>query len=265
MALFVTTKNAMTIQSVKRASQILSLFTKARPNLGGTEISKELGIHKATAQGIVRTLHEEGFLSQNPETRKYQLGLKIYELGMLLAGNLEINQKASSPAHQLALNSQFLVRVSIPDNNNAIVTLDAYPRTQPFLTQHLGVRFPLYCTAMGKVILAHFTEEETKQYFEKTELYGYTPNTITKKDDILRELDGIRNKGYSLNREEHCLARASIGAPIFGANKKVIAASGIVGEPSRILGDEKNKLVYMITQMAQEVSQLMGYFPSPRS
>ena len=75
--------SAMSIQSVKRASQILSLFSKARTSLGSTEISKELGIHKATAQGLVRTLWEEGFLSQNPETRKYRLGLKIYELGMV--------------------------------------------------------------------------------------------------------------------------------------------------------------------------------------
>ena len=252
----------MTIQSVKRASQILSLFTKARPSLGITEIGKELRIHKATAQGLVRTLHEEGFLSQNPETRKYQLGLKIYELGMVLAGNIEINQKASGPAHQLALSSQHLVRIAIPDNHYAIVTLDAYPRTQPFLTQSLGARFPLYCTAMGKAILAYFTEAETKKYFATTELYGYTPNTITKKNDILRELAQIRKIGYSLNREEHLLARASIGAPIFGANKKPVAATCVVGEPSRILGSEKDKLIHMITTMAMELSQLMGYFPS---
>jgi DNA-binding IclR family transcriptional regulator len=116
---------------------------------------------------------------------------------------------------------------------------------------------------MGKAILAYFTEEETKDYFETTELYGYTPNTITNKNDILRELEEIRKKGYSLNREEHLLARASIGAPIFGANKKPVASTCIVGEPSRILGSEKDKLVHMITTMAMELSHLMGYFPSP--
>lgn len=253
----------MTIQSVKRASQVLGLFTKARPSLGSTEISKELGIHKATAQGLVRTLWEEGFLSQNQSTRKYQLGLKIYELGMVLAGSLEINQKASGPAHHLALTSHYMVRVSIPDKDAAIVTLDAYPRTQPFLSHQLGVRFPLYCTAMGKAILANFTDEEFERYLEETELYGYTPRTITGKDDLRKEIEEIRKVGYTLNHEEHFLARAAIGAPIFGPGKKIVAAACIVGESNRILGSEKDNVIQMITNMALEVSQAMGYFPAP--
>jgi len=253
----------MTIQSVKRASQVLGLFTKARPSLGITEISNELGIHKATAQGLVRTLKDEGFLQQNPETRKYLLGLKIYELGMVLAGSLEINQKASAPAHQLALTSQYLVRVAIPDNYAAIVTLDAFPRTQPFLAQYLGVRFPLYCTAMGKAILAHFPDKELEKYLEVTELYGYTPNTITNKDDLLREIEEIRKVGYTLNREEHFLARASVGAAIFGSNRQVVASTCIVGEPKRILKEDRDRVVQLITTMALEVSQSMGYNPMP--
>jgi IclR family KDG regulon transcriptional repressor len=253
----------MTIQSVRRASQVLGLFTKAKPRLGSTEISKALGIHKATVQGLVRTLFKEGLLDQDPETRKYHLGLKIYELGMVLSGSLEINQKASGPAHQLALTSRFLVRVAIPDMNTAIITLDAYPRTQPFIAQHLGVRFPLYCTAMGKAILAYFEDEEIEKYLETTDLFEYTPNTITQKDELLKEIEKIRKVGYTINREEHFLSRASIGAPIFGANNKVVAATCIVGEPNRILGEEKNHVAQMITMMALTISQSMGFFPKP--
>ena len=84
----------MAIQSVQRAMKILGLFSIAKPRLGITEISNALGLHKATIQGLVRTLFEEGFLAQDPETKKYALGLKIYEMGVVLAGTLEINQKS---------------------------------------------------------------------------------------------------------------------------------------------------------------------------
>ena len=114
---------------------------------------------------------------------------------------------------------------------------------------------------MGKAILAHFTDEEIEAYLGVTELYAYTPNTITKKDDLLRQIEEIRKVGYSLNREEHVLARASIGAPIFGVSEKVVAATCIVGEPNRVLRSRNAKLVRLITTMAMEVSRAMGYYP----
>ena len=75
----------MAIQSVQRVMKILGLFSITKPSLGITEISNALGLHKATIQGLVRTLFEEGFLAQDPETKKYQLGLKIYAMGVVLA------------------------------------------------------------------------------------------------------------------------------------------------------------------------------------
>jgi len=87
----------MKIQSVHRAMQVLSLFSLDKTRLGISEIGRALYLHKATVQGLVQTLAQEGFLEQDRGTRKYQLGLKIYELGVILAGSLEINQKASNP------------------------------------------------------------------------------------------------------------------------------------------------------------------------
>ncbi|MFH1349502.1 MAG: helix-turn-helix domain-containing protein, partial [Pseudomonadota bacterium] len=88
----------MIIQSVHRAMQVLGLFSLSTPRLGISEISRALGLHKGTVQGLIRTLVHEGFLQQDQETRKYQLGFKIYELGLIMAGSLEVNQKASNPA-----------------------------------------------------------------------------------------------------------------------------------------------------------------------
>ena len=81
----------MGIQSVHRALDILSLFSAAQPRLGITEMSNVLGLPKATVHGLVRTLVQRGFLYQDIETRKYRLGLTIYELGTILAGTLKSN------------------------------------------------------------------------------------------------------------------------------------------------------------------------------
>jgi len=249
------------IQAIHRAIQILSLFSLAAPRLGISEIARALGMPKGTIQGLVSTLAEEGFLQRDEETRKYQLGLKIYELGVILSGSLDINQKASNPAHQLARQTQRLVRIAILDGDSALTTLDAYPRSQPFLSRQFGPRVPLYCTATGKALLAFFEKEERDAYLEQTELVAYTTNTITDKGGLLEELAATRKRGYSTNREEHFMARAAIGAPVFARGRRLFASMCISGHPDRIFCEETEELASQLMETAREISRLLGYFP----
>ena len=249
------------IQSVHRAIKILSLFTLAKPRLGISEISRALNLHKATVQNLVRTLHNEGILQQDPETRKYQLGLRLYEFGVILTATLEINQKASEPAHQLAKTARKVVHVAIRDGDDAIITLDAYPRSQPYLSTPLGLRFPLYCTALGKALLAYFDQEELEDYLKDLKFVAYTSNTILQKNQLLKDLEKTRQRGYSVNREEHLMSRAAIGAPIFDNNRKVIAALSLVCNPLEINGENINQIAGDVISTAFEISRRMGYFP----
>ena len=252
-----------TIQSVQRAIQILGLFSLNTPNLGISEISRLLDINKGTVQGLVKTLFSEGFLLQDEETRKYRLGVKLYELGITSVGSMEINLCSSSPAHDLAKRTGFLIRVAIFDKNSAFVTLDAYPRSEPFLFRQIGPRTPLYCTALGRAILAFLNQDEFDTYFQQTDLIPYTPNTITKKKELLKELEATRERGYAINREEHIFGRAAIGAPIFGRQKKLCAAACLVGNPNKILGKNMEQLAEQVKQTTLEISMNMGYFPEP--
>jgi len=250
----------MSIQSIHRAAQIMSLFSLNQPSFGISEISRALDLHQATVQGITKTLVQEGFLRQDPATRKYQLGLKIYELGSILAGSLEINQKASSPAHNLAKRIQKLVRIATLDNRSALVTLDAYPHAEPFILSHFGFRAPLYCTAIGKAFLAFFDQREMDFYLRQTELISYTSTTITKKDDLLKDLEETRKRGYSINQEEYFFSRSAIGAPIFGQEGKIVASICITGFSYQILLEKIEAVSEEIKRTSEEISRYMGYF-----
>jgi DNA-binding IclR family transcriptional regulator len=250
--------NDNTIQSIHRATQILGLFSLRDPYLGISEISRSLNLKKGTVQGLVRTLTGEGFLEQDGDTRKYRLGLKIYELGIILAGSLEINQKASGPVNQLAKQTQRLVRVAIRDKDSALVTLDAFPKSQPFYSPQFGPRAPLYCTALGKAILAFLNREEVKLYLEKVRLIPYSSNTIIQRNRLLEDLKETRKRGYSTNREEHMLGRAAIGAPIFGRKGYPVASIVVIVDPNQ-LDKEIGNLAHAVRKTALEISQFMGY------
>src|SRR5689334_1519607 len=92
----------MIIQSVKRSTDIISLFSSAQPSLGITQIAALLNLNKTTVWGLVTTLEQQGFLQQDPATQKYGVGPKLFELGMVYAGTLEINAKASRLVQGLA-------------------------------------------------------------------------------------------------------------------------------------------------------------------
>ena len=70
-----------------------------------------------------------------------------------------------------------------------------------------------------------------------------------------------RQRGYSINREEHLLTRSALGAPIFGRHRQLMAAMSVVGNPSRILGKDREQLAEELTSTASEISHHMGYFP----
>jgi DNA-binding IclR family transcriptional regulator len=253
----------MSIQSVQRALKILQLFTPEQPLMGITEISIAMNLHKATAQGLVETLAKENFLEQEPKTRRYKLSLKFYELGTTVMNNLDINRRASTIIPDLAKRTNFVVRVGILDGDSVIVTMDAYPRSEPYLSRQYGPRAPLYCTALGKAILASMNRKEINAYLKRTKLIPYTAKTITQKDALLKELNETRKRGYAINREEFLFARAAIGAPILLRNEHQLAAITVVGEPKKILSDNIQELAHTLILAASEISGNVGSLPKP--
>ncbi len=249
------------IQSVTRAIAILSLFTHRRPRLGITEISRILNLPKGTVHGLARTLLNEGFLQQDPETRKYQLGFKIYEMGIILAGNLEVNQKATGPANRLAKSVNLVSRVAIWDGDSALITLMVDPLSNSRFVHQIGPRIPAYCSSVGKAILAFLSDQELKAYLNRTELVPYTAKTIVRKERLLRELQETRQRGFSIDREETVLGLACIGAPIFGRGGNLEASLSLSGDPERFQGKQSKSLYEKLLKTTGEISRAMGYFP----
>ena len=249
------------IQSVNRAIAMLSLFTYRHPRLGITEISHTLNLSKGTVHGLARTLLRAGFLQQDSETRKYQLGLKLYEIGITLAGNLEINQKAVGPVNKLAKSVSLVSRIAIWDGDSALITLNIDPHSKSLFVHQIGPRIPAYCSSLGKAILAFLDDEELKGYLSQTKLVPYTPKTITQKERLLRELEEIRQRGYSIDQEETTLGLVCIGTPIFGRDRHLEASISLSGNPSRFQRKPLKDLAEKLIKTAGEISQSMGYFP----
>ena len=251
----------MSIQSVDRALQILALFSHRCPVLGVTEISRALDLSKGTVHGLIRTLLRQGFLQQDLPSRKYRLGLKIYELGIILAGTLEINQKSAGLINQLAKTAQRIVRVAIWDGDSMVITSDAHPRPRAVLPHQFGPRVHAYCSAIGKAVLAFMEEDLVKSYLQRTELVAFTDATITDPEKLYAELETIRRRGYAIDRQEAVQGLICIGAPVFHRDGKVAGSISLSGSAQRMDAAKIEELSEELLKTTAEVSRYMGYLP----
>lgn len=250
----------MEIQSVKRATDIISLFSISQTALGITQIASALGLNKATAWGLVTTLEKQGFLQQDPETLKYSVGSKIFELGMVYYGSLEINSLATRPAHELASRTGLISRVGIWDRNSVLITLLALPKSEDSLSHQIGPRIPAYCSAIGKALLAFLEPEALQAYLRETELLPLTRGTIVSVDKLLEDLEKTRKIGYSTSNEEMIPGLLALGAPIYGRGKKLAGAISIGGPSVTVMSMDIENLGFDLLRTSTSISQAMGCY-----
>jgi len=252
----------VSIQSIERVNRILSLFSLERPRWGITEMAHALDLPKTTVSSLVRTLTKIGFLNQDLETRRYTMGPKIFALGVIAGETYELNQKAERPARDLAEKTGLICRVAVWDEDATLQTLDLIPKDVDFLARRLGPRVAAYGSSLGRAILAYLQPPELETYLDKTEMIPFTPYTITGRDALMKELKETRRRGYAINNQGVIPGRASIAAPVFGRDGRVIASISLVGSPERLLGADLDAFVRQLQNTAMEISRFMGFNPA---
>lgn len=247
-------------QSVWRALTIISLFSRQRTQLGITEISNVLGVTKGATHSIVSTLVRAGFLSQDLDTKKYKLGLKVFEIGMLQPQTQYLNQHAIGPTMELSHTHKVVTKVAIWDGDAVLVTWTNYPPNRPELSNSVGPRLRAPSTALGKCVLAHLPSAELDRFLANNVLAGYTNATITDEAVFRKEMEDIAQKGYALDREESLPGTACIGAPVFDGSLSVLGAVSLSGPSEKILAKERvDKLAKDLLRSADTISRSMGY------
>ncbi|RPJ05085.1 MAG: IclR family transcriptional regulator [Deltaproteobacteria bacterium] len=247
------------IQSVDKAIGILSLFSFAHPRWGISDMAKAMGMPKGTLHNLVSTLAAAGFLQQDPETRRYNLGPKLFTLGSIMAGTLEINQKAAGPAHRVAAQTGLICRVAIWDRDAALITLNVAPQYTETLAPQIGPRVAAYCSAIGRMLLVGLDPREADSYVSALKPAAFTSRTIISKTDLKRELKETRLRGYALNNQEIAAGRASVAVAIFQKGGTPAAAMSLTGSPDQIFGKNEAGILSGLRATAAEISRYMGY------
>ena len=253
-------------QSLERGLQILSAFRSGRPQLGVSELGRQVGLSRSTTHRYVATLATLGYLQQDGETKKYRLGPRVLDLGFSAINSMEVREIAAPHLRRLSDATGFTVNMAILDGND-IVYVERCRSTRPGqreidLNLHVGSRLPAYCTSLGKVLLAHLSEPLQEVVLEGIDFARRGPNTLTSRSALLAELERVREQGFAVNNEELAYGLRSIAAPIFDFHGDAVAAVNLAVHSSMIsVQDLTARLGGTLRRAAAEVSAHLGYQP----
>lgn len=250
------TIGAKGIQSVNRAIHILKCFEN-NEELGVTEISKLMGLHKSTTFGLITTLEINGLLEKSEDTGKYRLGLELFRLGTKVNSTL---RKITVPyLERLVTKFQETVNLVVLDELN-VVYLEKVEGTHSMRTSTaVGKRFPINCTAVGKSILAGISEKDLSKKLEELDFSKCTDKTICNKEKFIESLDFVKKNGYAEDFEELEIGLVCVAAPIYNHLGNAFASISVSGPKFRMDSELRKEIGETLVGYTQEISRTLGY------
>jgi IclR family transcriptional regulator, KDG regulon repressor len=251
------------VQTIGRASSILDILAQSPQGISIRELSDKIGLPKGTTHRLLSSLSYFGYVRQDPKTRNYLLGLKLVELGHLLLSQLDLRKEAEPFLKDLAERTRETVHLVFLDRNE-IVYIDKVETDQNpsglKMASRVGLRNPAHSSAVGKVLLAHFSEEELKNFIKEKGLLKRTENTIVDPTQLREHLKSVRTQGYAIDDEENEKGIRCVAAPIYNEVGKPVAAMSISGPAFRITKKLiQESLKKEVMETALKISQGLGF------
>jgi DNA-binding IclR family transcriptional regulator len=201
------------INSLQKGIKILELLAEHKA-LTVTQVATQLGINRAGSHRFLATLRDLGYVEKDQDNR-YQMTLRVLEIGMKVSQRFEIRQEARRFMQELAATFKETVNLGFWDGVD-ILHLDKIDSPEILrIDAPLWSKTPAYCTALGKAILAYLSADELNDYLKKVRFVAHGPHTILSKKLLQEELKRTRERGYAIDDEELAGGLHCIAAPIF--------------------------------------------------
>ncbi len=243
-----------------RTLHILEALAEAG-ELGLTDLAQRVGVHKSTLFRFMATFCDLGYARRDPDTERFSLTLKVFELGSSVYARVDLVKLASPFLMRLSATTQETVHLAILDGERLVyLSKIESPRSlRVAMGSGVGLTAPAYCTAVGKVLLAFAGTDVLDAYLAGCDFTRYTDNTISDRLKLLAELQATRNRGWAFDDEEHEYGVRCVAAPLRDRQGTVLAALSISGPTVRLTRDRIDTARTLVCEAAAEISRMLGH------
>lgn len=246
--------------SLSRGLQIIEILADNHDGLPLTKIASKAGVSKSSTHRLLQTLVQEGFITQDGDSSRYRLSLKLLSLSSNFIAGLGLDQLVRPLLEELSQATKQTIHLSLWDSSVAVYAQKIDPPSSIRMYAQVGKRVPMYCTGLGKAILAFLPEERAKEVVAVEELKRHTPNTITKSTALLEHLSLIRSCGYALDEEEHEEGIRCLAAPLLDQQNHVLGSVSITTLAFRV--DKETLLSWwpLLRDCTQQIATILEHY-----
>ena len=249
------------VQSIRRATAILEIVSQSPDGINLAELSKAVGLHNSTTFHLTKTMVAEGILRQNPGTKCYHVGTRLFSLAAGAIDEIELVQIATPILAELAAATGENSHIAVPSSDGVVIIAKCDGSSSVRMMERIGSVRPAYATAIGKAILSSYSKAELEAYLDHHELVPHTAKTITDRDLFIAEIERIKINGIAyddaeFNDEARCMA-----VPFTNFTGTTIGSVGISGPAWRINIQDLPRYRAAVFIAANKLSSFLGTRP----
>lgn len=246
------------LESADRVLRVLELFSPAERHLSLSDIADRLSLPRSSVHRLLATLLAHEFIERDPATRRYRLGIRLFEIGSTVIHERGLHSAAHPVVEELALSSGETCHLAVLSGVEAVYVYKIDGASSIIMSSRVGGRAPCYCTSIGKVLIA-WAGVELLERVVAAGFHAFTPATIRDADRLVAELERVRREGYALDLEEFERGLRCIAAPVRDHSGRVLAAVGLAGPSNRLTDRRLRELVGPVLAGAETISRNLGY------
>jgi DNA-binding IclR family transcriptional regulator len=252
-------KTNYVIQSVAHALDVLEQFYGELDELGVTELSKRLKLHKNNVFRLLATLESRGYIEQNKATENYRLGIRCLQLGQTYVNQMGLLRQARPILEEVSKQSRENTYVAVM-RRSSVVPLEVVESKLPVrITSNVGEALPLHSTAIGKVYLAYESEEGVRHILGSN-LEKFTDKTISDIGALSEHLKGVAEKGFAVDNGEYLVDVRSVAVPVRDYTRNVVGALAVAGPAYRLPSERIDKeIVPLVVKAGKDLSSRLGF------
>ncbi|HEX5934899.1 MAG TPA: IclR family transcriptional regulator C-terminal domain-containing protein [Pseudorhizobium sp.] len=248
---------------LNKSLDILQYIGETDRRLKFKDLSAKTGFSKSTLYRILAALMTRGFITMDRRDQSYILGPKFTSLAGSIGRSSELIAISSVPLKNIAEYYGENVNLAVMNGDIQQVIARWEGRGARVFASALGEIKPLYCTGLGKSLLAFQNEEVRDRLITQIEFVRYTDSTITSEDELRAEIDMIRARGFAIDDNEIIDGVRCASVPIFGPAGSAIASISTTGPAHRMTDERLRELASVIQKASRQISQdLLASRPS---
>jgi DNA-binding IclR family transcriptional regulator len=245
------------LHGLERAVSVLDVLSDSDTPLSLAEICQRMGLHKSTAHRSLMVLERSALIERTLENR-FRLGLKLYELGNRAVEQIDLRARVYPFFRRLAAEVGETVHLGVLQKTSVVYLDKVEPNRRICMSSKIGTSNPVYCTSLGKAMLAFQPEEMIDKIVAKLRITRYTPKTLCSREKLLEYLKVVRRRGYAIDDEEIEIGVRCVGAPVLNEDNWAIAAVSVSGPSSRITAQRVPAIAERLLICCREISASLG-------